>query len=64
MLEQTWVRDQEPGDGTFYIVSGFSNYNGGVRFYETFKHHIDKGGQCIAFLGGSTSQNLSSQQVV
>jgi len=64
MLEQTWVRGKEPGDGTFYIISGFSNYNGGVRFYETFKHHIDKGGNCVAFLGGSTSQNLSSQQVV
>lgn len=64
MLEQIWVRGQTPGDGTFYIVSGFSNYNGGVRFYDTFKDHINKGGKCIAFLGGSTSQRLSSQQVV
>ncbi len=64
MLEQTWVRGKQPGDGTFYIISGFSNYNGGVRFYETFKHHIDEGGNCIVFLGGSTSQKLSSQQVV
>jgi hypothetical protein len=64
MLEQAWVRGKTPGDGTFYIVSGFSNYNGGVRFYDTFKHHIDNGGNCVAFLGGSTSQRLSSQQVV
>ena len=64
MLEQAWVREQNTGEGTFYIVSGFSNYNGGVRFYETFKHHIDNGGSCVAFLGGSTSQRLSSQQVV
>jgi hypothetical protein len=64
MLEQAWVRGKTPGDGTFYIVSGFSNYNGGVRFYDTFKHHIDEGGDCVAFLGGSTSQRLSSQQVV
>lgn len=64
MLEQAWVRGKTPGDGTFYIVSGFSNYNGGVRFYDTFKHHINKGGNCVAFLGGSTSQRLSSQQVV
>ncbi|WP_202923647.1 phospholipase D-like domain-containing protein [Pontibacter fetidus] len=64
MLEQVWVRDREPGDGTNYIISGFSNYNGGVRFYEIFKQHIDNGGQCIAILGGSTSQRLSSIQVV
>ncbi len=64
MLEQTWVRGKTPGDGTFYIISGFSNYNGGVRFYDTFKNHINQGGSCVAFLGGSTSQKLSSQQVV
>lgn len=64
MLEQTWVRGKKPGDGIFYIVSGFANYNGGVRFYDTFKNHIDSGGSCIAFLGGSTSQKLTSQQVV
>jgi hypothetical protein len=64
MLEQIWVRGQTPGDGTFYIVSGFSNYNGGVRFFDTIKNHIVNGGQCIVFLGGSGSQRLSSQQVV
>ena len=64
MLEQTWIREKSSGEGTFYIISGFSNYNGGVRFYDTFKNHIDHGGSCIAFLGGSTSQRLSSQQVV
>lgn len=64
MLEQVWVRGQKPGDGTFYIISGFSNYNGGVRFYDTFKNHMDHGGNCIVILGGSTSQRLSSQQVV
>jgi len=64
MLEQVWVRGKKPGEGTFYIISGFSNYNGGVRFYDVFKHHIDNGGNCIAILGGSTSQRLSSQQVV
>jgi hypothetical protein len=64
MLEQAWVRGKTLGDGTFYIISGFANYNGGVRFYETFKHHIDNGGNCVAILGGSTSQRLCSQQVV
>lgn len=64
MLEQAWIKGRTIGDGTFYIVSGFSNYNGGVRFYEVFKNHIANGGNCIVFLGGSTSQRLSSQQVV
>jgi len=64
MLEQAWVRETNLGEGTIYIISGFSNYNGGVRFYDTFKHHIDNGGDCVVFLGGSTSQRLSSQQVV
>jgi hypothetical protein len=64
MLEQAWIRGKRPGVGTFYIISGFSNYNGGVRFYDTIKNHIDNGGDCIAILGGSTSQRLSSQQVV
>jgi hypothetical protein len=64
MLEQAWVRGRTPGQGTFFIISGFSNYNGGVRFYDVFKHHIEKGGNCVAILGGSTSQRLSSMQVV
>lgn len=64
LLEQAWIRDKRPGEGTFYIISGFSNFNGGVRFYDTFKSHIDHGGNCIAILGASTAQKLSSQQVV
>lgn len=64
MLEKSWIRGKKPGDGTFYIVSGFSNFNGGVRFYDTFENHIREGGKCVVFLGGSTSQRLSSQQVV
>ena len=64
MLEHVWVRGKKPGAGNFYIVSGFSNYNGGVRFYDVFKRHIDNGGHCLVILGGSTSQKLSSQQVV
>lgn len=64
MLEETWVRSHTPGDGTFYIISGFSNYNGGARFYRTFKEHTDKGGQIKAFLGANTAQRQSSKQVV
>ena len=64
MLEQTWVRNREVGVGKFHIISGFANYNGGVRFYDVFKKHVDNGGECEVFLGGSSSQRLSSQQVV
>ena len=64
LLERLWVRDHTVGQGTFYIVSGFANYNGGVRFYDTFRSHIDKGGKVVAILGGSTSQRLTSRQVV
>lgn len=64
LLERAWVRNVRPGDGTMYIVSGFANYNGGVRFYDTFRQHIDAGGRVVAVLGGSTSQRLSSKQVV
>lgn len=64
LLERIWVRELRPGDGTFYIVSGFANYNGGVRFFDTFRKHVDSGGRIVALLGGSTSQRLSSRQVV
>jgi hypothetical protein len=64
MLEKSWVRGRTPGKGIFYIISGFSNFNGGVRFYDVFENHIKAGGECIVFFGGSTSQRLSSQQVV
>nr|2C1L_A Chain A, RESTRICTION ENDONUCLEASE [Cytobacillus firmus]2C1L_B Chain B, RESTRICTION ENDONUCLEASE [Cytobacillus firmus]CAC12783.1 restriction endonuclease [Cytobacillus firmus] len=64
MLENVWVSNHTPGEGTLYLISGFSNYNGGVRFYETFTEHINQGGRVIAILGGSTSQRLSSRQVV
>lgn len=64
MLEEVWVRDQPLGTGTFYIVSGYGNYNGGVRFFEVFRQHIEKGGRLLAFFAGSTSQKLTSRQVV
>jgi hypothetical protein len=64
MLEKAWVRDHTPGDGTLYIVSGFANYNGGARFYRTFREHVDAGGKIVAYLAGSTAQRLSSRQSV
>jgi len=64
MLESVWVKGLKLGDGTMYIISGFANYNGGVRFYDLFRRHIDNGGKLVVILGGSSSQRLSSQQVV
>ena len=63
MLDHMWLRDHVSGNGCLYIISGFSNYNGGVRFYPSFIDHTRKGGKIIAVVGGSTSQRLSSIQV-
>jgi hypothetical protein len=64
MLEQVWVRENEPGDGDYFVVSGFGNYNGSVRFLETFRRHVEAGGTLTAVFAGSTAQNLTSRQVV
>lgn len=64
LLERAWVREHKPGDGNLVIVSGFGNYNGGVRFFDVFRHHVSKGGRVTAVFGGSTSQRLTSKQVV
>jgi hypothetical protein len=64
LLEQAWVRKYQPGQGTIYIISGFANYNGGVRFYDTFRRHVDEGGQVVAVFGASSSSRITSVQVV
>ena len=64
VLEDLWIRDANIGEGDYYLLSGFGNYNGGVRFYSTFRRHIDSGGKVTAIFGGSTSQRLTSKQVV
>ncbi len=64
LLERLWIREHRPGDGAIFIVSGFANYNGGVRFYDVFRSHIQAGGRVVAYLGGSTAQRLTSKQVV
>jgi Metal-independent restriction enzyme BfiI DNA binding domain len=64
MLERAWIRDHRPGDGHMVVVSGFGNYNGGVRFYDVFRRHISEGGKATAVFAGSTSQRLTSRQVV
>ncbi len=64
ILEDVWIRKAEPGRGGLYILSGFGNYNGGLRFFSTFRHHVATGGHVTAFFGGSTSQRLTSRQLV
>lgn len=68
LLEKAWVKNIKEhhalGNGTFYLMSGFSNFNGGVRFYNYLEHHIQSGGKCKVILGGSSSQRMSSRQVV
>jgi hypothetical protein len=64
MLESIWVKDHDSGNGFFYIISAFSNYNGGARFYNIFQEHIERGGKIVAILAGSTSHRISSKQVV
>ena len=64
MLETLWLREQPAGDGTMYIVSGFANYNRGVRFYPVFRDHVHNGGKVVAVFAGSTRQKLTSRQVV
>lgn len=64
ILERVWVREHASGDGTMFVVSGFGNYNGGVRFFETFRQHKANGGNLVAVFAGSTSARLTSKQVV
>ena len=64
MLDHMWVKKHTPGDGTLYIISGFTNYNGGVRFYPVFSDHTRRQGRVVAVVGGSAGQRLSSQQAV
>ena len=64
LLERVWLQETEFGRGTFYVVSGFANYNGGVRFFPVFRRHIERGGRVAAVFAGSAGRNLTSQQVV
>ena len=64
LLERVRVREHTSGNGTLYIVSGYANYNGGVRFFPVFRQHIRDGGRVVALFGGNTTQRLTSRQVV
>jgi len=63
LLEKAWVK-HALGQGTFHIVSGFANYNGGVRFFPTFKRHTQQGGKIVAVFSGKKGGKLTSLQVV
>lgn len=64
LLERAWLQDRQIGDGTLFVISGFANYNGGVRFFPVFRRHVEAGGRVVAVFAGSTNQNLTSRQVV
>ncbi|MBN5158538.1 MULTISPECIES: hypothetical protein [unclassified Stenotrophomonas] len=64
LLERVWVREHTPGDGTIFVMSGFGNYNGGVRFFETFKKHKERGGSLVAIFAGSSRARLTSKQLI
>ncbi len=64
VLERIWLRDHQMGDGTLYVISGFANFNGGVRFFPLFRRHVDEGGRVVAVFAGSAQSNLTSRQIV
>lgn len=64
LLKSAWTDGRQPVHGALHIVSGFGNYNGGVRFYEIFRRHKAAGGAISAFFAGSTSARLTSRQLV
>lgn len=64
LLDKMWIKDHVLGNGTIYVISGFANYNGGVRFWPYFTSHVHNGGKIKVIISGSTAQRLSSLQVV
>jgi hypothetical protein len=63
LLEKMWIYDSKDAvDYNIFFV--FVNYSGGVRFYSVFKRNIDNGGNVNAFFAGSTSQRLTSRQLI
>ncbi|MCD8015677.1 MAG: phospholipase D-like domain-containing protein [Lachnospiraceae bacterium] len=64
LLDNMWIKNHSSSKGIIYIVSGFANYNGGVRFYPHFTQHVHEGGRIKVIISGNTSQKLSSIQVV
>lgn len=66
VLDGLWGegRSRDSQDGAYFLVSGFATHNGGVRFFERFRHHIEDGGTVQAVFGGSRSSNMTSRQLV
>lgn len=64
LLFKAWTDGPAPRRGDLHIISGFGNYNGGVRFFEIFRRHVNNGGRISAFFAGSPQARLTSRQLV
>lgn len=64
LLTTVWTAGPDAVSGALHIVSGFGNYNGGVRFFDIFRRHIVNGGSVSALFAGSASARLTSRQLV
>jgi hypothetical protein len=64
LLHRAWTLGPAPRRGALHIVSGFGNYNGGVRFFELFRRHVANGGEIFAIFAGSPQARLTSRQLV
>lgn len=65
MLDVIWASRPGPeaGGGTLYVLSGFATHNGGVPYFERFRHYIENGGQVKVALAGSKNSNTASRQL-
>jgi len=64
VLNAVWPKGGDPIAETYYLVSGFGSFNGGVSFFERLRAHVDAGGRVRAIFAGSRSTNVTSLQLV
>ena len=64
ILENIWIKNIYPDDGDFYLLSGFGNYNGGVRFFQAFQNNVINGKKVIAVFGGKANFRQTSKQLI
>lgn len=65
ILDELWLHPDAKSyaGGTYYLLAGFGTHNGGVPFFEKFRHHVNAGGRVRAVLAGSRTMRLASQQL-
>ena len=65
VLDTVWrpIPDPTQDSTTYFVVTAFGTNNGGLRFFERFRHHVDAGGSVKAILGGSKSMRMCSRQL-